>query len=126
MNPASRLQVVFVLALVTVFAFAQKRPQGYATVSVTVTREDGRPVPGLSKQNFRVLIDGVPQTILSVKDSHDRYAITFQANRAPDGGFRKIKVELVDETGRPLKMRNEKGKEVKYQVAVREQPSARQ
>jgi VWFA-related protein len=38
----------------------------------------------------------------------------------------KIKVELVDETGHPLKMKDEKGKEIKYQIVAREGYKAKQ
>jgi len=40
-------------------------------------------------------------------------------NTARDGKFRKIKVELVDETGKQLKIVDQKGKEVKYTVYAR-------
>jgi hypothetical protein len=35
-------------------------------------------------------------------------------------------VELVDETGHPLKMKDEKGKDVKYQIVAREGYKAKQ
>jgi VWFA-related protein len=41
-------------------------------------------------------------------------------NSAHDGKFRKLKVELVDQDGKPLKMVDEKGKEVKYEIRARE------
>ena len=57
----------------------------------------------------------------------NQYSISYHpTNRAQDGSYRKIKVELVDGTGQPLKMRNEKGKDVKYQVVAREGYKAKQ
>lgn len=40
-------------------------------------------------------------------------------NTARDGKFRKVKVELVDEQGRTLRVVDQKGKEVKYKVTAR-------
>ena len=57
----------------------------------------------------------------------NEYSISYHpTNRAQDGSYRKIKVELVDGTGKPLRMRDEKGKEVKYQVVAREGYKAKQ
>ena len=57
----------------------------------------------------------------------NQYAISYHpTNHAQDGSFRKIKVELVDETGHPLKMKDEKGKDVKYQIIAREGYKAKQ
>lgn len=58
----------------------------------------------------------------------NQYTIAYRpTNRSQDGGFRKIKVELVDpESGQPLKMRNEKGKDVKYQIIARDGYKAKQ
>jgi VWFA-related protein len=57
----------------------------------------------------------------------NQYAISYHpTNHAQDGSFRKIKVELVDETGHPLKMRDEKGKDIKYQIIARDGYKAKQ
>lgn len=57
----------------------------------------------------------------------NEYSISYHpTNRAQDGSYRKIKVELVDGTGKPLRMRDQKGKEVKYQVFAREGYKAKQ
>jgi VWFA-related protein len=57
----------------------------------------------------------------------NQYSLSYHpTNRAQDGSYRKIKVELVDETGQPLRMRNEKGKDVKYSIVSREGYKAKQ
>ena len=50
-----------------------------------------------------------------------QYSLGFvPTNPARDGKFHKLKVELVDPQGNPLKVVNEKGKNVKYRVVARE------
>jgi VWFA-related protein len=57
----------------------------------------------------------------------NQYSLSYHpTNRAQDGSYRKIKVELVDENGQPLRMRNEKGKDVKYSIVSREGYKAKQ
>lgn len=57
----------------------------------------------------------------------NQYSIAYHpTNTAQDGSYRKIKVELVDESGHPLKMRDQKGKEIKYQIIAREGYKAKQ
>ena len=41
-------------------------------------------------------------------------------NAKNDGTFRKVKIYLVDNEGKPLKMQDEKGKPLKYSVVARE------
>ncbi|HYL93873.1 MAG TPA: VWA domain-containing protein, partial [Alphaproteobacteria bacterium] len=51
----------------------------------------------------------------------NKYSISYHpTNRAEDGSYRKIKVELIDDKGGPLRMKDQKGKDVKYQVVARE------
>jgi VWFA-related protein len=70
---------------------------------------------------LREIFNDVGQTI------RNQYAIAYHpTNSAQDGSFRKIKVELVDETGHALKMKDEKGKDIKYQVVAREGYKAKQ
>lgn len=70
---------------------------------------------------LREIFGDIGQTI------RNQYAISYHpTNHAQDGSFRKIKIELVDETGHPLKMKDEKGKDVKYQVVAREGYKAKQ
>lgn len=58
----------------------------------------------------------------------NQYSISYHpTNRAQDGSYRKIKVELVDLNGQPLKIRDQKsGKEIKYQIIAREGYKAKQ
>src|SRR5437899_124938 len=70
---------------------------------------------------LREIFADIGQTI------RNQYAIAYHpTNSAQDGSFRKIKVELVDETGHPLKMKDEKGKEIKYQIVARDGYKAKQ
>jgi VWFA-related protein len=64
---------------------------------------------------LREIYADISQTI------RNQYSLAYRpTNSAQDGTYRKIKVELVDEVGQPLKMRDQKGKEVTYQVISRE------
>jgi VWFA-related protein len=54
-------------------------------------------------------------------DIRNQYTISYSpSNTKLDGTYRKLKVEAVGPDGKPLKVRDEKGKEVKYQVIARE------
>jgi len=70
---------------------------------------------------LREIYADIAQTI------RNKYSIAYRStNTSQDGSFRKIKVELVDENGQPLRMRDEKGKDVKYQIVSREGYKAKQ
>jgi hypothetical protein len=43
-----------------------------------------------------------------------------------DGSYRKLRVELVDDEGQPLRMQDEKHKPLKYDVIARDGYRARQ
>ena len=74
----------------------------------------------LFQAQFREIFADIGQTI------RNQYSLAYHpTNPAQDGSYRKIKVELVGPDGKPLKMRNEKGKDVKYQVVSREGYRAR-
>jgi len=81
----------------------------------------GRLYKPLFQASFRDAFADIAQTI------RNQYSLAYQpTNPAQDGSFRKIKVELVDATGHPLKMRDEKGKDVKYQIIARDGYKAKQ
>lgn len=54
-------------------------------------------------------------------DIRNEYAISYKpTNTKLDGTYRKLKVDVVAPDGGPLKIRDQKGKDVKYQVIARE------
>ena len=54
-------------------------------------------------------------------DIRHQYVITYHpTNPKLDGSYRKLKVDVVAPDGGPLKVRDQKGKDVKYQVIARE------
>jgi VWFA-related protein len=54
-------------------------------------------------------------------DLRNQYTIAYHPTDAKlDGSYRKLKVDLVGEDGKPLKIHNQKGKEVKYQLVYRD------
>lgn len=56
----------------------------------------------------------------------NQYTLAYRpTNSKQDGTYRKIKVEVTDEAGQPLRVKNQKGKDVKYQVLAREGYNAR-
>jgi VWFA-related protein len=70
--------------------------------------------------SFKDAFVDIAQTI------RNQYTLAYRpTNPKQDGSFRKIKVELVGPDGSPLKMRDEKGKDVKYQVIARDGYSAK-
>ncbi len=79
---------------------------------------------------YEPMFDGQLREIYSdISDTiRNQYAIAYHpTNTAQDGSFRKIKVELVDETGHPLKLRDEKsGKDLKYTIVARDGYKAKQ
>jgi VWFA-related protein len=51
----------------------------------------------------------------------NQYVLTYRpSNTKNDGGYRKVKVLLVDNEGHPLQMQDEKGKALKYSVISRD------
>jgi VWFA-related protein len=54
-------------------------------------------------------------------DIRHQYQIAYHpTNQKLDGSYRKLKVEVVAPDGGPLKVRDQKGKDVKYQIIARE------
>jgi VWFA-related protein len=81
----------------------------------------GRLYKPLFPASFRDAFIDIGQTI------RNQYSIAYHpTNPAQDGTYRKIKVELVDPQGHPLKLQDQKGKTVKYQIIAREGYKAKQ
>ncbi|HZD93449.1 MAG TPA: VWA domain-containing protein, partial [Candidatus Sulfotelmatobacter sp.] len=81
----------------------------------------GRLFKPLFAASFRDAFIDIGQTI------RNQYSLAYHpTNTAQDGSYRKIKVELVDETGHSLKMKDQKGKDLKYQIIAREGYKAKQ
>ena len=54
-------------------------------------------------------------------DIRSQYTLTYRpSNAKQDGSYRKLKVEVVAPDGSPLKVRDQKGKDVKYQIIAKE------
>lgn len=99
----------------TTFAQADNQMQTFAKMT------GGRFYRPLFQASFKDAFLDIGNTI------RNQYSIAYHpTNRTQDGSFRKIKVELVDGNGQPLKMRDEKGKDVKYQIIAREGYKAKQ
>jgi VWFA-related protein len=80
----------------------------------------GRAYLPMFDAQFREAFADIGQTI------RNQYSLAYHpTNTTQDGSYRKIKVELVGPDGHPLKMRDEKGKDVKYQIVAREGYRAR-
>jgi VWFA-related protein len=93
----------------TTFAQADNQMKSFARMT------GGRYYAPLFQASFKDAFLDIGQTI------RNQYSIAYHpSNSAQDGSYRKIKVELVGPDGSPLKMRDEKGKDVKYTIVARE------
>jgi len=73
--------------------------------------------------SFQPIFQGALPDIFSQIDEsiRNQYVLTYRpTNTANDGSYRKIKVYLVDNEGKPLKMVDEKGKPQKYSIIARD------
>ncbi|MEO7030190.1 MAG: VWA domain-containing protein [Acidobacteriaceae bacterium] len=73
--------------------------------------------------SFQPLFEGaLPDIFAQINDSiRNQYVLTYRpTNNANDGSYRKIKVYLVDNEGKPLRMADEKGKSLKYSIIARD------
>lgn len=73
--------------------------------------------------SFQPLFQGaLPDIFSQINDSiRNQYVLTYSpTNRANDGSYRKVKVYLVDNEGKPLRMADEKGKPLKYSIVARD------
>ena len=64
----------------------------------------------------------LPDVFNQINDSiRNQYVLTYKpTNNKNDGSYRKVKVLLVDNEGKPLKMQDEKQKPLKYSVIARD------
>jgi VWFA-related protein len=64
----------------------------------------------------------LPDIFSQINNSiRNQYVLTYQpTNRKNDGSYRKIQVLLVDNEGHPLRMKDEKGKSLKYSIIARD------
>lgn len=62
-----------------------------------------------------------PQVFQAIHQAlRNQYVLTYSpSNKAHDGTYRKLKVELVDKEGKPLPVKDEKGKPIKYQIIAK-------
>ena len=70
----------------------------------------------------------MPEIFSSINNSiRSKYQIVYRpTNAKQDGTFRKIKVEVVDEEGKPLLIQDQKKKPLKYTVVTRDGYKAKQ
>ena len=64
----------------------------------------------------------LPDIFSQINESiRNQYVLTYKPTNAKnDGTYRKVKVYLVDNEGKPLKMQDEKGKPLKYSIIARD------
>jgi VWFA-related protein len=97
------------LSCSTTWAQADNQMKSFAKMT------GGRYYAPLFQASFKDAFLDIAQTI------RNQYSLAYHpSNTAQDGSYRKIKVELVGPDGSPLKMRDEKGKDVKYTIVARE------
>ncbi len=73
--------------------------------------------------SFSPLFQGaLPDVFAQINDSiRNQYIVTYRpSNTKNDGGYRKVKVLLVDNEGHPLQMQDEKHKSLKYSIVARD------
>lgn len=75
-----------------------------------------------------VFVGALPDIFREINASiRNQYIVTYTpTNMQLDGSYRKIHVELVDNEGKPLRMADEKGKNLKYDIIAREGYKAKQ
>ena len=73
--------------------------------------------------NFQPKFQGeLPDIFAKINESiRNQYVLTYKpSNTKNDGSYRKVKIYLVDNEGKPLKMQDEKGKSLKYSIIARD------
>lgn len=73
--------------------------------------------------SFQPMFQGaLPDVFAQINESiRNQYVLTYRpTNTKNDGSYRKVKIYLVDNEGKPLKMSDEKGKPLKYSIIARD------
>ena len=73
--------------------------------------------------SFQPVFQGeLPDIFSRINESiRNKYVLTYRpTNPKNDGSYRRVKVYLVDNEGKPLKMQDEKGKSLKYSIVARD------
>jgi VWFA-related protein len=73
--------------------------------------------------SFQPIFQGaLPDIFGQINESiRNQYVLTYRpTNNKNDGSYRKVKIYLVDNEGKPLKMSDEKGKPLKYSIVARD------
>jgi VWFA-related protein len=73
--------------------------------------------------HFKPVFQGeLPDIFTQINESiRSQYVLTYKpSNTKNDGTFRKVKIYLVDNEGKPLKMQDEKGRPLKYSIIARD------
>jgi VWFA-related protein len=73
--------------------------------------------------SYRPIFQGeLPDIFSQINESiRNQYVLTYRpTNTSNDGTYRKVKVYLVDNEGKPMKMQDEKGHPLKYSVVTRD------
>jgi len=120
---------------VTIFSvgtgqFAREITDGYGRMG-PITRMDYLQADNQMKtfaqmtggQAFFPLFQGaLPDVFRAINQQmRSEYVVTYKpTNMALDGTYRKLHVELIDEEGHPLRMKDEKGRPLKYSIIARD------
>jgi VWFA-related protein len=77
---------------------------------------------------FPRFVGEMPDIFHEINDTiRNQYELTYKpSNAKQDGSYRKLRVELVDDEGQPLKMQDEKHKPLKYDIIARDGYKAKQ
>jgi VWFA-related protein len=77
---------------------------------------------------FPRFVGEMPDIFHEINDTiRNQYELTYKpSNAKQDGSYRKLRVELVDDEGQPLRMQDEKHKPLKFDIIARDGYRARQ
>jgi len=77
---------------------------------------------------FPRFVGEMPDIFQSINQNiRSKYELVYRpSNAKQDGSFRKLRVELVDDEGQPLRIQDEKHKPLKYDIIARDGYKAKQ